>query len=269
MKKVLVILVIIVMLVISTGGLIILHFQDVSTIRQTGAQMTTLNDTVTALAKDMASMRGIVPGIVQGTNIASLVTAVSPAVVRIDVTGPGFKVSGSGFIVDQSGYVITNQHVIVSSNSIQITLMTSETYKATVVDSNKTRDLALLKINSSRSDFPKIELGTANDATVGDAVVAVGFPLGPLLAGPASFTSGIVSALRTIDGLQYIQTDAAINQGNSGGPLVDMRGRVQGICTAALVDSNAQGIGLVIPIADVLQFIDSGRVPCTSCHYGS
>jgi S1-C subfamily serine protease len=196
------------------------------------------------------------------------VVSANPAVVRIDVTGSAFKVSGSGFIVDESGYVLTNQHVIVSSTSIQVTLMTNDIYAATVVDTDKKRDIALLKITSKRTDFPTISLGTAKDAAVGDQVLAVGFPLGPELAGPASFTGGIVSAIRTIDGLAYIQTDAAINSGNSGGPLVDIQGMVVGICTAALVESNAQGIGLAIPIADVLQFIDSGRVPCSNCHYG-
>jgi S1-C subfamily serine protease len=102
---------------------------------------------------------------------------------------------------------------------------------------------------------------------LGDLNLNNGFPLGSQLAGPASFTSGIVSTLSTISGLNYIQIDADINPGNSGGPLVDMQGMVVGICTAELAESNVQGIGLAIPIADVLQFVDSGRISCSNCHY--
>jgi S1-C subfamily serine protease len=190
-------------------------------------------------------------------------------VVRIDTIGFGIIGMGSGFIVDESGYVLTNQHVIANATTIKVTLTAGDSYTATVVDSDANRDLALLKMASTRMDFPTIQLGSASDAAVGDTVLVVGFPLGLELTGPASFSNGIVSALRTIDGLDYLQTDAAINSGSSGGPVVNMQGMLVGLCVASVTDPNKTvvGLGLVIPVADVLKFIDSGRVSCSNCHY--
>jgi S1-C subfamily serine protease len=203
--------------------------------------------------------------------VADLVNVVDPAVVRIDVTGPGFQGEGSGFIVDESGYVITNYHVVEDTTSIKVTLATGDSYSAGVVNDDVNRDVALLLIKSTRTDFPVIELGSASDAQVGDALLIGGFPLGMELTGPATFTQGIVSALRTINGLNYIQTDAPINPGNSGGPVIDMQGTLVGICVAAVTDpsTTVEGLGLVIPVGDLLKFIDSGTVSCTNCHYSS
>ncbi len=258
-------------LVLSTSGLAAFSVRAVTTINQSNTQLAGLNETVTALKKDMAAMRTIAAGIStsQGTSIASLVTLVSPAVVRIDVSSASFKGVGSGFIVDESGYVITNHHVIEDATSIQVTLKSGDSYAATVVDDDADRDLAMLKMESSRTDFPVIELGSASDAEVGDALLIGGFPLGLELSGPATFTQGIVSAIRIIDGLHYIQTDAPINPGNSGGPVIDMQGTLVGVCVAAVTDPNitVEGLGLAIPVADVLAFISNGRVECSSCHY--
>jgi serine protease Do len=97
----------------------------------------------------------------------------------------------------------------------------------------------------------------------------VGFPLGLELSGAASYSNGIVSALRTINGLQYIQTNAAMNAGNSGGPVIDMQGMLVGMVEGSVTDPNTtvEGLGLAIPVADVLKFIDSGRISCANCHY--
>jgi S1-C subfamily serine protease len=196
--------------------------------------------------------------------MAQLVAVVDPAVVRIDVTGPGFTGMGSGFIVDESGYVLTNQHTIANATSIKVTLATGDSFTSNVVDSDANRDLALLKLDSTRMDFPVIQLASASDAAVGDSVLVVGFPLGNELSGAASYTNGIISAVRTINGLQYFQTDAAINTGNSGGPVIGMRGTLLGMVVSSVTDTN---LGLAIPVADVLKFIDSGRISCSNCHY--
>jgi S1-C subfamily serine protease len=255
MNKTVLIIVIISVLLLSTGGLLVIHFQDT-------AQLAKTNSTVNSLAHDMESMRATPAATSsQGTNLADLVTAVNPAVVRIDVTGS---------IVDQSGYVLTNQHVIDNSTSIKVTLSTSDAYAATVVASDSNRDLAILKMTSTRTDFPIISLGTASDAQVGDNLIVAGFPLGIELTGPASFTNGIVSALRTIDGLDYIQTNAAIDPGNSGGPIFNDQGLLVGMVVASVTSTNVtnvQGLGLGIPVADILKFIDSGQVACSDCHF--
>jgi len=266
MKKNLFIIIVVGVLAVLIGGLVALHFQDVAVITQTRTQLAKVQDTINTLRNDMASMRELTPG---STDVAGVIAAVSSAVVRIDITGAGIVGVGSGFIVDESGYVLTNHHVIADATSIKVTLTTGSSYAATVVDADANRDLALLKLVSPRMDFPKIGLGTASDTTVGEEVMAVGYPLGLELTGPVSFTRGIVSAIRNIGGLDYIQTDAALNPGNSGGPLVDQQGMLVGMCTASVTDPtvNVQGLGLAIPVADVLLFIDSGRISCTNCHY--
>ncbi len=271
MRKRIFVPVIVAVLVLSTIGLAALSVQAITTLKESNTQLAGLKETITALKNDMASMRTITSGISAGqvASVAELVTLVNPAVVRIDVAGAGFKGVGSGFIVDVSGFVLTNQHVIADATSISVTLASGDSYTATVTDSDANRDLALIKMMSTRMDFPVIELGSASDAHVGDTVLIGGFPLGLELAGPATFTQGIVSAIRTIDGLTYIQTDASINPGNSGGPVIDMHGFLLGLCVAAVTDPNitVAGLGLAIPVGDVLAFIDSGRVECTSCHY--
>jgi serine protease Do len=272
MSKRVIVSVIIGLLVVSTAGLAALHFQDASTLSQTKAQVDTLNGTISGLETAMASMRNLSFGVATDPNesIAQLASQVSPAVVRIDVAGPGFAGVGSGFIVDESGYVLTNQHVIENSTSIKVTLTTGDSYSAMVIASDAHRDLALLKMVSTVTNFPIIKLGSASDAAVGDTLVLVGFPLGLELTGPPSFSNGIVSAIRTVNGLDYIQTNAIMNP-NSGGPAVDMQGQLVGMCVAQVTDPNINvvGLGLVIPVGDVLKFIDNGVVPCSSCHYTS
>jgi serine protease Do len=124
-------------------------------------------------------------------------------------------------------------------------------------------DLALLKIDSTRTDFPEAVLGLSADIVVGGGAVAIGYPLGPELSGQATFTNGIVSAIRSFyeDGKtnEYIQTNAAINPGNSGGPLVNLDGEVIGITTWAIrVYGNEIWVGLnfAIPIDDAKSFIE-------------
>ena len=130
--------------------------------------------------------------------------------------------------------------------------------------------MAILEMRSERSDFPVIKLSSAGEASVGDEVIAVGFPIGLELAGPATFTDGIVSAIRDLGDIKYIQTDAVLNPGNSGGPLMNKQGMVVGICTSVIGSSGSgstvQGLGLAIYMGDVLTFINSGRIPCQSCH---
>ncbi len=154
---------------------------------------------------------------------------------------------GSGFIIDPSGLIVTNNHVIDGADEITVTLQDNTTLKATVVGRDETGDIALLKVKPDKP-LPAVEFGDSGAARVGDWVLAIGNPFG--LGG--SVTAGIVSARgRNIHQGPYddfIQTDAAINRGNSGGPLFDMDGQVIGMNTAIYSPSGGSiGIGFSIP----------------------
>ncbi|HET6306538.1 MAG TPA: DegQ family serine endoprotease, partial [Rhodopila sp.] len=154
---------------------------------------------------------------------------------------------GSGFIIDPAGYVVTNNHVIEGADEVSVTLQDGTTLKATIVGRDESGDLALLKVKSDKP-LPTVDFGDSSASRVGDWVLAIGNPFG--LGG--TVTAGIVSARgRDIHQGQYddfIQTDAAINRGNSGGPLFNMDGQVIGINTAIFSPSGGSiGIGFSIP----------------------
>jgi serine protease Do len=161
---------------------------------------------------------------------------------------------GSGVLIDEDGYIITNEHVISRATVINITLDDGSRFNATVVSSDPTEDLAILKIDSS-TPLPFVKLGTSKDLMIGETVIALGNPFGL----ENSVTIGVLSAKnRTITysgeagSLEYeglIQTDTLINPGNSGGPLVNINGELIGINTAIV--NQAQGIGFAIPVDKV------------------
>lgn len=155
---------------------------------------------------------------------------------------------GSGFIIDASGVVVTNNHVIDGASEILVFLNDGSRHVATVIGKDDKTDLAVLRIEAGR-DLPFVEFGDSDAALVGDWVMAIGNPFG--LGG--SVTLGIVSARnRDIQAGPYdnfIQTDASINQGNSGGPLFDMSGKVVGINTAIIARGGSSlGIGFAVPV---------------------
>lgn len=175
---------------------------------------------------------------------------------------------GSGFIISADGYVVTNNHVISASpeggtgavvSSITVTLPDRKEYKATIVGRDQTSDLALLKIEAK--GLPFVQFGDSTRTRVGDWVVAIGNPFG--LGG--TVTAGIVSALHRSIGIngpydRYIQTDASINQGNSGGPMFDLQGNVIGINTAIFSPTGGNvGIGFAIPAEEAKPIIDQLR----------
>jgi len=154
---------------------------------------------------------------------------------------------GSGFIIDVEGYVVTNNHVIEGADEITVILHNGKRYKATIVGRDKKTDMALLKIDAEEK-LTAVSFGDSAKARVGDWVIAIGNPLG--LGG--TVTAGIISArgrdIRSGPYDDYIQTDAPINRGNSGGPLFDIEGKVIGINTAILSPSGGSiGIGFSIP----------------------
>ncbi len=149
---------------------------------------------------------------------------------------------GSGFIISADGYVVTNNHVIKDADEIEIELRSGEKLPATVIGTDPRTDLALLKVEAE-SPLPFVSFGNSDEMRVGDWVLAIGNPLGQGF----SVSAGIVSARgRTLSGSydDFIQTDAAINRGNSGGPLFNMKGEVVGVNTAILSPSGGSiGIG--------------------------
>ena len=155
---------------------------------------------------------------------------------------------GSGFIIDETGLVVTNNHVIEGADKVTVILHDGEKFDAEILGTDKKTDLALLKINPGKEKLTAVEFGASDKARVGDWVIAIGNPLG--LGG--TVTAGIISArgrdIRSGPYDDYIQTDAPINRGNSGGPLFDMAGAVIGINTAILSPSGGSiGIGFSIP----------------------
>ena len=153
---------------------------------------------------------------------------------------------GSGFIIDKKGYIITNNHVIDNAEKIMVILHDDKSFEAEVVGKDPKTDVALLKINPKNTILKAVKFGNSNDLRVGDWVMAIGNPFG--FGG--TVTAGIVSARgRNIGGSydDYIQTDASINRGNSGGPLFDMNGNVVGINTAIFSQSGGSvGIGFAV-----------------------
>ena len=153
---------------------------------------------------------------------------------------------GSGFIIDEKGIVVTNNHVIQDAEDIIIRVNGDKEFKAKVIGSDPLSDIAILQLET-KEKFTPVKFGNSDNARIGDWVIAIGNPFG--LGG--TVTSGIISARNRSIGLSryedYIQTDASINSGNSGGPLFDMNGDVIGINTAILGRSGSIGIGFAIP----------------------
>ena len=166
-----------------------------------------------------------------------------------------FASSGSGFLITADGYIVTNHHVIDDATSINVILTSGETVEAELVGSDEENDVALLKIDGQ--NLPTVSLGDSESLRVGDQVTAIGNPLGELTN---TLTVGYISALdREIntDGapINMLQTDAAINSGNSGGPLFDMYGNVIGITTAKYASSRIEGLGFAVPINDAMYIV--------------
>lgn len=209
-----------------------------------------------------------------GPNLPELVETLSPAVVNISssqsvrggtATGELQDLQkkfgrqpvslGSGFVIDPSGIVVTNNHVIDNADEITVTMNDGREYKAILRGRDRETDLAVLEMQANGERFPSVKWGDDEESRVGSDVIAIGNPFG--LGG--SVTKGIVSARnRDINSGQYddfIQTDAAINRGNSGGPLFDLKGEVIGVNTAIFSqDGGSVGVGFAIP-SDLAQRI--------------
>lgn len=241
-------------------------------------------DLASAAAAQTASPRSILSARDnRHTVVVDIAQRVSPAVVSIGVTkitgerqwdmfggeffSPynlimrerSFPYLGSGFIIDQQGHTLTNYHVVQDSSAINITLTDGRSFKAKLLDADSFVDIALLKIEglAPGEKLPTIPLGDSDSIMIGESVLAIGNPYGPLLADPRpSVSLGVVSAVnRSFRGNEQshiyqdmIQTDAAINPGNSGGPLINLDGEAIGINTFIFSRSGgSENIGFSIP----------------------
>jgi len=172
---------------------------------------------------------------------------------------------GSGFIVDPKGYILTNQHVVEGATRITVRLQSGELMRGRVVGEDDETDLAVVKVETAR-DLPTVKLGNSDEAQVGDWVLAVGSPFGL----DQTVTAGIISTRERTTPVsssfqRFLQTDAAINRGNSGGPLVNMRGEVIGINSQiATSTGDYNGIGFALPSNEASfvysQLVSGGRV---------
>lgn len=237
-------------------------------LQQMNLQISRLQNQIDALSKSsgnpvsgaIAVGEGLTPGQVYAQNVDSVVAIASTVQMGSFYGSSTGTASGSGFILTADGYVVTNYHVIEGATSISVITHDKTEYPAQVVGSDKNNDVAVLKVEAT--DLPAAVIGSSDDLAIGDMVVAIGNPLGTLTAtqtvGYVSGKDRDVTTDNTI--INMIQTDAAINSGNSGGPLFNMKGEVVGITTAKYSGTSGsgasiEGIGFAIPINDVTGII--------------
>jgi S1-C subfamily serine protease len=225
----------------------------------TGSEPTANNSALTVGEIYRRSYKGVVE---------ITVTSSSPSTPSFGTPGGEERAQGSGFVYDTDGNIVTNEHVVDGAKTVSVRFWNGNSYPAKVVGSDSSTDLGVIKVDAPQSILSPLTLGDSSKLLVGDGVVAIGSPFGL----EETVTSGIVSALHrqmqapnnfTIN--DSIQTDAAINHGNSGGPLLNARGQVIGINSQIRSDSGgSDGVGFAIPSNTIrsiaLQLISSGKV---------
>jgi S1-C subfamily serine protease len=231
---------------------------------------------------------GFAPANTTGLSVNEIYERAAPGVVRVNATNnstsfaprglpsdqfpttPQSSALGSGFVIDKAGHIVTNYHVVEGADEVTVSFSNRDTVQAEIVGADPSTDLAVLRVETAASGLTPLPMGDSDAVRVGDAVVAIGNPFGL----DRTVTSGIVSALQrlitapnqfTID--HVIQTDAPINHGNSGGPLLSSRGRVIGVNTQIETGATATGnvgIGFSVPsntVKDVVaQILRTGSV---------
>lgn len=224
------------------------------------ADAQTQTDTSLTISGSPQSVENIPADEEGALSLQAIYEKVIPSVASISCVQQNGSTSGTGIVMSADGYVITNYHVIESAQQIFVLLDDENTYTATLVGGDKATDLAVLKVDAA--GLTPAEFGNSDALRVGDVVVAIGDPLGTELRG--TMTDGIVSAINrdlNLSGRQMtlIQTNAALNSGNSGGPLINCYGQVIGINTMRIgsfaEDSGVEGLGFAIPSTTMQEIV--------------
>lgn len=184
---------------------------------------------------------------------------VAPSVVGVSCTLSRGSATGTGIIISHDGYIITNAHVVEDAQKVVIVDYMMNEYEAEIIGADTQTDIAVLKIEATETVLVPCEFGVSGNLRIGELAVAIGNPLGFELYG--TMTSGIISGLnRTItigdNEMTLIQTNASINSGNSGGPLINAYGMVIGITSAKVASTYGEGLGFAIPIDEALPIVD-------------
>ena len=224
------------------------------------SSVSTLESGVAALGEDVSALEAYDQAVI---NVAAMLEP--STVMLIADLGGGMFGAGSGVIVSSDGWVLTNWHVLFGAQDILVVFSDGTVYDGVMPHTEHDFfDLAMVKIDSNQNDFIPATLGSSDNVTVGEAVLAIGFPQSFTLDIPLTVSQGIVSATRIafFDGMEYIQTDAATNPGNSGGPLVNLKGEVIGLNNwkfyLGMVGGErvfAEGLNFALPIDYAKSFI--------------
>ena len=199
----------------------------------------------------------------QASSTSDAIARVLPCVVYIASDYGRWHASGTGMFINEKGYVLTNNHVVEKGYYARVFLPNKTEIRAEVVYRDEIRDIAILKCPNG--NYSAVSLGSSEELGLGEDVIAIGFPSASVLGDSPSISKGIVSAFRTIDGVKYIQTDASLNPGSSGGPLVNIRGDIVGMNTWKLTEG--EGISFAIElnslktdIENTLQRLTNGQL---------
>jgi serine protease Do len=256
--------IIVAILIVANGVFAALNISAASTINSDQTKIssltaanTTIQNGITALQSSGSQTQASVAAVQAAINkltsqtagaqskYGAIMTSVNPVVVKINATGTGLRGFASGVIVSANGYVLTVLHNVTGARSITVTLSTGVQFPGTISATDTVNNLALIKMTTTRTDFPVANRGTIGSLSDGQIVVTGSYPLSTELTGPATFTVGIVSALRTsIPDNYFVQSDADITQGSGGGGLFTLDGKLVGIASLGQAD----GIYEFIPI---------------------
>jgi hypothetical protein len=177
------------------------------------------------------------------------VETVRPAIVRLEA---GDYV-GTGMIINRTGYILTCNHLIEGAESVTATLYDGRRYQASIVAQDEKKDLGLVRIAASGVIFPYVKMGSSEQLKSGEEILAIGYAMG--LEGETTVSKGIVSAFRNFDGVDLIQTDAAVNPGCSGGPLLNFEAEVVGVLVGRWAGEDIQGMGFAVSASSAKDFI--------------
>ena len=241
----------------------------------TETQTAYLTDRINALERQLSALEStsgdpstplpvgevLTPAQVYARNVNSVVGITCDATATVSGQSLRRTVTGSGFVITEDGYVVTNYHVVENASKITVNTQNGQSYEASLVGRDNSADMALIKIDAQ--DLSPVTLGSSKDLAIGDMVVAIGNPLSALEATQTvGYISGKNREVSTDSNVvNMLQTDAAINSGNSGGPLFNMRGEVIGVTTAKYSGTTAsgasiEGLSFAIPIDDLKKSIE-------------